>query len=81
MEKTKTIEQLCVLGKGILAADESIGTIGKRFSSISVENNLDNRINYRNLLFTSADIDKYISGVITFEETLFNSICKMEMCY
>lgn len=72
MEQTKTIKQLCAFRKGILAADESIGTIGKRFSSISVENNLDNRINYRNLLFTASDIDKYISGIITFEETLFN---------
>lgn len=59
-------------GKGILAADESTGTIGKRFSSIQVENNEENRRKYRQLLFTADDkISDYISGVILFEETLY----------
>ena len=59
-------------GKGILAADESTGTIGKRFSSIKVENNEENRRQYRELLFTSDnEISQYISGVILFEETLY----------
>jgi len=57
-------------GKGILAADESTGTIGKRFANISLENNEDNRRAYRQLLFTTPNLDKHISGVILFEETL-----------
>lgn len=57
-------------GFGILAADESTGTIGTRFQKINVENNEENRRAYRELLFTTPDIEKYISGVIMFEETL-----------
>lgn len=57
-------------GFGILAADESTGTIGKRFKGINVENTESNRRAYRELLFTSPDIEKYISGVIMYEETL-----------
>lgn len=57
-------------GKGILAADESLGTIGKRFAPINVENNQENRRKYRELLFRTAGLGEYISGVITFEETL-----------
>ena len=53
-----------------MAADESTGTIGKRFSAIKVENNLENRRAYRELLFTTPDWEKYISGVIMYEETL-----------
>jgi fructose-bisphosphate aldolase class I len=53
-----------------LAADESTGTIGKRFDKIKVENNLENRRAYRELLFTTPDFEKYISGVILYEETL-----------
>ncbi len=57
-------------GFGILAADESTGTIGKRFEKIKVENIEENRRAYRELLFTTPDVEKYISGVIMFEETL-----------
>jgi len=57
-------------GFGILAADESTGTIGKRFAPINVENTEPNRRTYRELLFTSPDIENYISGVIMFEETM-----------
>lgn len=57
-------------GFGILAADESTGTIGQRFVKINVENNEENRRFYRDLLFTSPGIENYISGVILFEETL-----------
>lgn len=56
-------------GKGILAADESTGTIGKRFDMIEVENTEDNRRKYRELLFTTEGLEKYISGVILFEES------------
>lgn len=58
-------------GKGILAADESTGTIGKRFSSINVENVETNRRAFRELLFTTPGALKYLSGVILFEETLY----------
>eukprot|EP00116_Pleurobrachia_bachei_P006735 sb/3466997/ len=61
-------------GKGILAADESTGTIGKRFAGIGVENNETNRRDYRELLFSldkEAGIGNYIGGCILFEETLF----------
>lgn len=57
-------------GFGILAADESTGTIGKRFEKIKVENNVENRRAYRELLITTPDWEKYISGIIMFEETL-----------
>jgi fructose-bisphosphate aldolase class I len=57
-------------GKGILAADESTGTIAKRFESISVENVEDNRRAYRDMLFTAKGIEQYISGVILYDETL-----------
>jgi fructose-bisphosphate aldolase class I len=59
-------------GKGILAADESTGTIAKRLSSIGVENTEDNRRKYRQLLFTCDDsVSKAISGVILYHETLY----------
>ncbi|PRQ43797.1 putative fructose-bisphosphate aldolase [Rosa chinensis] len=58
-------------GKGILAADESTGTIGKRFSSINVENVEENRRALRELLFTAPNVLQYLSGVILFEETLY----------
>uniref|UniRef100_A0AC35EUX4 Fructose-bisphosphate aldolase n=1 Tax=Panagrolaimus sp. PS1159 TaxID=55785 RepID=A0AC35EUX4_9BILA len=56
-------------GKGILAADESTGTIGKRFQSINIENTEDNRRKYRQLLFTTPNLGEHISGVILYEET------------
>ena len=60
-------------GRGILAADESLGTIGKRFSPINVENNEENRRAYRELLFVAPDVGSYIGGVILFDETLRQS--------
>ena len=60
-------------GKGILAADESTGTIKKRFDAIGVENTEENRKQYRGALFSTEDIGDYISGVILFEETLIQS--------
>lgn len=56
-------------GKGILAADESTNTIGKRFASIGLENTEDNRRAYRLLLATTPELGEYINGVILFEET------------
>ncbi|MBW3616412.1 MAG: fructose-bisphosphate aldolase class I [Proteobacteria bacterium] len=60
-------------GRGILAADESTGTIKKRFDVIGVENIEENRRDYRELLFRSAGGMEHISGVILFEETLYQS--------
>jgi fructose-bisphosphate aldolase class I len=60
-------------GKGLLAADESTGTIGKRFAGIKVENTEANRQTYRDMLFTTPGFKKHTSGVILFEETLFQN--------
>ena len=60
-------------GKGILAADESNPTCGKRFESIGVELTERNRNIYRDLLFTTSGMEEYISGVILFDETLRQS--------
>jgi fructose-bisphosphate aldolase class I len=60
-------------GKGILAADESTGTIKKRFDAIGVENIEENRRDYRELLFRSPEGMSFISGVILFEETLYQN--------
>src|SRR3954449_2885274 len=60
-------------GKGILAADESDGTIKKRFDSIGVESTEDTRRAYRDLLFTTPGVEEYISGVILYDETIRQS--------
>lgn len=62
--------QMVASGKGILAADESTPTIGKRFAKINVENTEENRRTYRELLFTTPNIGEYISGVILYDETI-----------
>ena len=60
-------------GKGILAADESTGTIGRRLASINVANEEPNRRAWRQLLLTTEGYGKYISGVILYDETLRQS--------
>ncbi len=71
METLQSIAKaLIASGKGILAADESTGTIQKRFDKIGVENTEENRREYRELLFTTPGMEQYISGVILFDETL-----------
>ena len=57
-------------GKGLLAADESTSTIKKRFDTISLESTEEHRRAYRDMLFTTPEIDKWISGVIMYDETL-----------
>mmetsp|Transcript_25348 Transcript_25348/g.50498 ORF Transcript_25348/g.50498 Transcript_25348/m.50498 type:complete len:359 (+) Transcript_25348:86-1162(+) len=69
-ELIRVAKEIGTPGKGILAADESTGTIGKRFAGINVENTEANRQAYRNLLVTAPEIDKHISGVIFYEETI-----------
>jgi fructose-bisphosphate aldolase, class I len=68
-----TARALVAEGKGILAADESTGTIKKRLDSIGVESTGDNRRAYRELLFTTEGVEEYISGVIMFDETIRQS--------
>ena len=71
-ENLQDIAQAMVAkGKGILAADESSGTIKKRFDSINVESTEDNRRDYREMLFRCTDAMRdHISGVILFDETI-----------
>jgi fructose-bisphosphate aldolase class I len=69
-ELKSNAELICAPGKGILAADESTGTVGKRFEAIGVENSEENRRKYRQLLFTAGPpLAEHISGVILFDET------------
>lgn len=70
-ELQQTAKTIASAGKGILAADESTGTIGKRLSSIGVANEEPNRRALRQLLFSADGTEKYISGVILYEETLY----------
>ena len=69
-ELEKTARALVAPGKGILAADESFGTIGKRFEAVGIESSEDSRRAYREMLFTTPNIGECLSGVILFEETL-----------
>jgi fructose-bisphosphate aldolase, class I len=69
-ELEKVARALVAKGKGILAADESMGTIKRRFDSIKIESNENNRRGYREMLFTTKGIEEAISGVILFDETL-----------
>jgi fructose-bisphosphate aldolase class I len=71
-ELVETAALLISKGKGLLAADESTGSIGKRLQPIGLENNEDNRRLYRQMLFTgSKDLANYLSGVIFFHETFY----------
>lgn len=72
-ELIATANAIAAPGKGILAADESTGTIGKRFDAINVENTEDNRRKYRQLLFQAENLQENISGVIFYEEALYQS--------
>jgi len=70
-ELIATAAAISTPGKGILAADESTGTITKRLNSIGVEATPENRNGYRNLLITSPNWGEHISGIILYEEQLF----------
>jgi len=72
-ELHETARALVAEGRGILAADESSGTIKKRFDSIDVESTEENRRAYRDLLFTAEGMEDHISGVILFDETIRQS--------
>ncbi|HWE47447.1 MAG TPA: class I fructose-bisphosphate aldolase [Caulobacteraceae bacterium] len=64
-------EAMVAPGRGILAADESTGTIKKRFDAIGVENTEENRRDYRELMFRAAEAMKHVSGVILYDETIW----------
>ena len=73
-KELETVAQSMVAkGKGILAADESMGTIKRRFDSIKIESNENTRRAYREMLFTTKGIEEAISGVILFDETIRTS--------
>ena len=67
---SKIANNLVAPKKGILAADESSGTIKKRFDSINVDSTEVNRRNYRELLFTTNNVSQFISGIILYDETM-----------
>jgi fructose-bisphosphate aldolase class I len=70
-ELNQVAEAMVAQGRGILAADESTGTIKKRFDALGVESTPDNRRDYREMLFRTAEaMSKYISGVILYDETI-----------
>ena len=69
----KTANEMVADDRGLLAADESTGTIGKRLDSIGAENTEDNRRDYRELLFRAEGLGKSISGAILYDETLRQS--------
>ena len=70
MEIEKIAKLMIAPGKGILAADESTGTMTKRLDSVGVPSTPKNRLNFRETLFTSNKAKDYISGVILYDETL-----------
>ncbi|TBW55168.1 fructose-bisphosphate aldolase class I [Marinobacter halodurans] len=69
-ELQKTIEDMIDAERGILAADESTGTMTKRLAAVGVDSTEENRRWYRTMLLSTPDVGKYISGVIFYEETL-----------
>lgn len=75
-ELLDTASKLSQSGKGVLAADESTPTAGKRLTSIGLENTMEHRWQLRDLLFTTEGIEKHVSGVILFEETLLQKTNK-----
>jgi fructose-bisphosphate aldolase, class I len=70
----QTARQIVAPGKGILAADESNSTMGKRLKSIGVENSEENRLAYREAIFSAAGAEKNVSGVILYDETIRQKI-------
>jgi len=69
-ELENTALELVAPGKGILAADESFGTIEKRFNAVGIDSTEESRRDYREMLFTTPDVGEFLSGVILFDETI-----------
>jgi fructose-bisphosphate aldolase class I len=70
MNLEEIAKKMCAKGKGILAADESTGTMDRRLNSVGVECTDNNRLNFRETLFTSEAMKSYIGGVILFDTTI-----------
>merc|ERR1740121_2525259 len=70
-ELIATANAMVAPGMGLLACDESTGTVGSRLESIGMENIEENRRDWRELLFRSPSLGDYVSGAILFEETLY----------
>ena len=69
----ETVSALMAPGKGILAADESDATAGKRLAMVHLPNEPENRQDFREILFTASDIEKYLSGVIMYDSSIKNA--------
>ena len=69
----ETAQAMVAAGKGIIAIDESTGTIAKRFAGVGIENTEENRRAYRELLLTAPNANQYLSGAILFDETIRQS--------
>ena len=65
-----TVQAMMATGKGLLAADESSGTVAKRFDAVNLENTEENRRQWRQLLLTAEGNEKFLSGVILYDETI-----------
>jgi fructose-bisphosphate aldolase class I len=74
MSLEEIAKKMCAKGKGILAADESTGTMDKRLKSVGIESTEKNRLHFRETLFTADAIKDYIGGVILFDETIRQKI-------
>ena len=72
-EMKETAKQMARPGFGILATDESVPTAGKRLKSVGLQNNVENRRSYRDILYTTEDLGQYVSGVIMYDETLYQT--------
>ena len=77
-ELIANVKKLTQEGKGILAADESTGTLKKKFDKINLECSDENRRAYRELLITTEGLEQYISGIILFEETVYQKTAQGE---
>ena len=69
-ELEKIAKQMVAKGKGILAADESTGTMTKRLASVNVESTSENRLKFRETLFSAEGMKNHIGGVILYDETI-----------
>ena len=74
MSLEEIAKKMCAKGKGILAADESTGTMNKRLKSVGIESTEKNRLHFRETLFTADTMKDYIGGVILFDETIRQKI-------
>ena len=77
MDLAEVAKRLVAEGKGVLAADWSVNSIGKRFEKIGLENTPENRKRYRTMLFSTPGLSEYISGVIEFDETIRQGLAEV----